>query len=54
MLRKLSPDQITTLLGVVAAFKVYVFAQGWIDANTDALFNALLAIAAGYYSNRKA
>ncbi|NEQ22891.1 MAG: hypothetical protein F6K28_27810 [Microcoleus sp. SIO2G3] len=52
-LKKLSPDQITTLLGVTAALKVYFFAQGWIDANTDALFNALLALAAGYYSNRK-
>lgn len=53
MRRNLTPDQITTLLGIAAALKVYAFAQGWVDANTDALFNALLAIAAGYYSNRK-
>jgi len=53
-MKKFSPDQITTLLGVAAALRIYFSAQGWLDANTAALLDALIALAAGYYTNRRA
>lgn len=50
---RLSPDEVTTLISLIAAARIYVTAQGWLDAHTATFLDAILTIAMGYFTNKR-
>lgn len=50
---KFSPDQITTVLGIVGAINLYLAARGRFDLHTSEFVSAVLVLAAGYFTNKR-